>query len=61
MTLHIVTTTKGKAAMMKEFRMNSIQYKSVGNSQFIVEDNPKVRMAIKCTRERIGMQNVIIK
>lgn len=53
--------TKAVASFKRELNNNKIQYDQVKPTVFELIDTPKSRMAIQLTKERFGVQSVLVK
>ena len=62
MKLEIICTRKSRVEITKELRNNNVPFEFGDTMEKVqVEDSPKTRMAIRMTRERKGLNSLIVK
>lgn len=62
MKLEIICTRKSRVEITKELRNNNVPFEFGDTMEKVqVEDSPKVQMAIRMTKERVGLNSIIVK
>lgn len=59
-TYQIRFTAQAHDSFVKDLRANGVTYSPITRSSLIVENSPKVQMAIRLVKERFGVESIYI-
>lgn len=57
----VVLSQKAKHSFVRDLKLNGIQYREGLGNMYVVQECPKVRMAIRMVKERHGARAIHVK